>query len=164
MVVVPGTSVDITSNDDVAGLVREFYGRCFADDLLGPIFRDVAHLDLEAHVPTMVDFWTTVLFKAARYQGNVLNVHVDLHRKSPLTAEHLDRWLALWTATVGDMFTGPTADLAITQAKRFAWSMAQRLMGGSGSDLLTIKRRDLMADLPPGSADARETGAHQSMQ
>jgi hemoglobin len=140
---------DIASDEDVAQLIRGFYGRCFEDDLLGPIFIDVAHLDLEAHLPVMVDFWTTVLFRSGAYRRNVLAVHVALHEQAPLTSEHLERWLELWTATVGDHFEGPVAQLAVTQARRFAWSMGQRLRGGSGSELSTVSRADLVIPLRP---------------
>jgi len=152
---------DIEGEADVEVLIRDFYGRCFADDLLGQIFVDVAQLDLEAHLPTMVDFWMTVLFRAGRphgngtaphaarprYRGNVLSVHVDLNDKSPLTPAHLDRWLELWSATVAERFAGPKAQLALTQAQRFAWSLNRRLAGESGSELTTIRRADLVIPL-----------------
>ena len=53
---------DLTNRDDVEFLVRNFYARAFADPLLGPIFVDVARMDLAAHLPVMCDFWQTVLF------------------------------------------------------------------------------------------------------
>ncbi len=139
---------DIASRDDVATLVEDFYNRCFADDLLGPVFVDVARLDLRAHLPRMVDFWMTVLFRAGLYDGNVLDVHVALHDRHPLTAELLDRWLETWTATVSDTFAGEVADRAVLQARRFAWSMSRRLMGESGSALQTVSREELVIALP----------------
>lgn len=138
---------DITDTGDLSTLIRTFYGRCFEDDLLGPVFVDVAHLDLDAHLPVMVDFWSTVLFRSGAYRRNVLEVHVALDEKAHLTAEHLDRWLELWTATVGRLFAGPKADMAVTQAKRFAWSLNRRLAGESGSELTTVRRSDLVLPL-----------------
>lgn len=139
---------DIEAPADIERLLRDFYGQCFTDDLLGPIFVDVARLDLEAHLPVMVDFWMTVLFRTGAYKRNLLQVHVDLHGRAPLTPAHLDRWLDLWVRTVEKDFSGEVADLAVTQAQRITWSMSRRLNGESGSELRTIQRRDLAKALP----------------
>jgi truncated hemoglobin YjbI len=60
----------LVDREDVERLVRTFYTRAFDDPLLGPVFLDVAHLDLEAHLPVMCDFWETVLFRAGLYRRN----------------------------------------------------------------------------------------------
>jgi hemoglobin len=131
---------DIASRDDITTLVVAFYGRAFEDDLLGPVFVDVAHLDLDAHLPVMCDFWETVILRAGIYRRNALQVHSDLHGKSPLTPEHFGRWLDLWTATVDALFSGERSELAKVQATRIAWSMSRRLMGESGSEFVTLQR------------------------
>lgn len=105
----------------------EFYRRAFADPLLGPIFTDVAQMDLDAHLPVMCDFWETVLFRAGLYRGNAFNVHLILHRQEPLTPEHFQRWLEIWEVTVAEFFTGPIAALAVVQAGRIAGGISQRL-------------------------------------
>ena len=56
---------DLRGRGDVEALVREFYPRAFADRLLGPVFIDVARMDLPAHLPVMCDFWETVLSRRA---------------------------------------------------------------------------------------------------
>lgn len=132
--------VDLASRADVEVLVRAFYLRAFADPLLGPIFRDVARMDLEAHLPVMCDFWQTVLFRAGLYRRNALQVHADLHAVFPLSSEGFARWLSLWTATVDDHFQGDKAELAKTQAARIAYSISRRLLGESGSEFVTIER------------------------
>lgn len=134
------TPRDLTCRDDVEMLVRCFYIRAFADPMLGPIFRDVAHMDLDAHLPVMCDFWQTVLFRAGLYRRNALQVHADLHASFPLSSEHFARWLALWTATVNDLFAGEKAELAKTQAARIAYSISRRLLGESGSEFVDIPR------------------------
>ena len=139
---------DIEGADDIVTLLRAFYGRCFEDDLLGPIFVDVAQLDLEAHLPVMVDFWMTVLFRTGDYKRNLLKVHTDLHERAPLTNKHLDRWLLLWTQTSRYLYAGETTEMAITQAQRITWSLARRLNGDSASELTTITRGDLVKPLP----------------
>lgn len=147
---------DFESRDDIDVVVRDFYGRAFADPLLGPIFTDIAHMDLEAHMPVMLDFWETVLFRAGLYKRNALAVHVDLHAKAALTAEHFGRWIDLWHATVDDHFSGEVADRAKVQAARIAWSMSRRLMGESGSKFVTITRPTLEEVL------GRQSGAEPS--
>ena len=55
---------DLHDRDDVYTLVSEFYRRVFTDDLLGPIFVDIARMGLDHHLPIISDFWETVLFGA----------------------------------------------------------------------------------------------------
>ncbi len=138
---------DLTGRDDIETLARAFYERAFADDLLGPVFVDVAHMDLEAHLPIICNFWQTVLFRAGLYRRNALTAHTDLHAKFALQPEHFARWLELWTSTVDAHFAGEKAELAKTQASRTAWSISRRLLGESGSELITVEGRPL-----PGAA------------
>lgn len=132
---------DLVDRDDVEVLVRDFYTRAFADPLLGPIFCDVAHLDLEAHLPVMCDFWQTVLFRAGLYRRNAFRVHADLHTAAPLRSAHFARWLELWTAAVDASYAGEKAELAKIQAARIAYSISRRLLGDSDSTFVTVARR-----------------------
>jgi hemoglobin len=133
---------DLRDRDDVYTLVSEFYRHAFADDLLGPIFTDIAHMDLDHHLPIICDFWETVLFRAGLYQRNALARHVSLNARAPLGVEHFDRWLALWSGTVDEHFAGAKAELAKVQAGRIAGSIHRRLQGRSGSELETIGTRE----------------------
>ncbi|HEY7009700.1 MAG TPA: group III truncated hemoglobin [Jatrophihabitantaceae bacterium] len=120
---------DIRDRHDIAALLRDFYGRAFRDELLGPVFVDIAHMDLEAHLPVMCDFWETVLFRAGTYRGNALRPHQRLHARARLTPTHFRRWLALWRTTVDDRHAGPKAELAKLQATRIAEAMSRRITG-----------------------------------
>jgi len=53
---------DIVGRDDIEALLRDFYGRAFDDALLGPVFIDIAQMNLDEHLPVMCDFWETALF------------------------------------------------------------------------------------------------------
>lgn len=130
---------DLAGREDVTSLVVAFYREIYADPLLRPIFVDVARLDLAAHLPIMVDFWETVLFRTGAYRRNALRVHVALDQQVSLTAQHFARWLALWTRTVDELFAGEKAELAKTQAHRIAGSMHRRLSRGDASELVTIR-------------------------
>jgi len=124
---------DLEDRVDVELLVRSFYRTVLADDVLAPVFRS-AEFDLERHLPVMIDFWTTVLFRSGEYRGNPLAVHVDLHRRVPPTQDHFDRWLALWAQTADELFAGERADAAKAQATRIGSSIARHLRGESGSE------------------------------
>jgi truncated hemoglobin YjbI len=87
---------DIRDRDDIARLVTAFYERAFSDPVLGPIFNDIAQMDLPAHMPIMCDFWETVLFQAGKYGRNAFDVHLDLHRQVALSPMHFQRWLDIW--------------------------------------------------------------------
>ena len=131
---------DIDGEQDVEDLVVAFYGRAFADPLLGPVFLDVAQMDLPAHLPVVRDFWTTVLFRAGTYRRNALAPHRALHARVPLTDEHFGRWLALWRATVTERHAGPVADRAVQSAERIAGSLQRRLTSADDGLLQVVPR------------------------
>lgn len=133
--------MDIADRDDVHALVSEFYRRVFADDLLGPIFIEVAQLDLERHLPIMCDFWETVLFRAGLYRRNALQRHLDLSAKTPLGAEHFDRWLNLWTTNVDEHYVGEKAELAKVQASRMAGAIQRRVARTSATSTAPVMPR-----------------------
>lgn len=133
---------DVADRSDIELLVVAFYKAAFADPLIGTIFTDVAHLDLDRHLPIMCDFWETVLFNAGRYRRNALRVHVALHVKHPLGAEDFDRWLLLWSQTLDARFEGPVTERAKLQASRIAGSLQRRIHGKSGSAFETVSPHD----------------------
>jgi hemoglobin len=108
----PARQAGIADRQDIADILVAFYSRLFADDMLGPGLVDVAHMDPAGHLPAMCDFWDTVLHRRGRYRRNPFQVCASLHDKAPLTAAHLSRWVALWTATCDGRHVGAKADLA----------------------------------------------------
>ena len=146
---------DVGDRDAIAALLRDFYGRAFRDELLAPIFVDIARMDLEAHLPTMCDFWETVLFRAGSYRGNALHPHQRLHARANLTAAHFERWLALWCVTVDDRHVGPKAELAKLQGSRIAGAMSRRITGADLSIHRVVVAAADEANDPAGSGTAR---------
>ncbi|MFB9163288.1 MULTISPECIES: group III truncated hemoglobin [Arthrobacter] len=138
---------DITTREDILMLVESFYTKAFADASIGYIFTDVVHMDLPRHLPIMADFWQTVLFKAGLYNRNALEIHFHIHAKEPLSLEHFNRWLQLWTATVDELFAGKKAEMAKVQAHLIAGSLHRRVTGRPASQYSTISLR------PPTPAD-----------
>lgn len=129
---------DIETREDIALLVETFYSRAFEDPVLGPIFVDVAQMDLQAHMPIMCDFWENILFQARKYPGGMMMVHFQLHQKTSLRAHHFQRWLDYWVETVEMLFEGERANIAKVHASRVAASMGRRfdeLPGGPEIDV-----------------------------
>lgn len=111
---------DITSRADLDSLLRTFYGRALTDPLLRHVFVDVVHMDLESHLPVIIEFWQKVLLNTGTYSGRTMDIHRRIHQRVPLTGEHFDRWLTLWRQAVHDTFDGPVADQAVAHASRMA--------------------------------------------
>ena len=118
---------DLTGRADVERLLRDFYGRAFADPLLGHVFVDVVQMDLEAHLPVLAAFWEKVLFDTGSYSGSAMAVHRRVHALVPLTEEHFSTWLRLWRESLRACFTGPVADQAEQHAQRMARSFLRSL-------------------------------------
>ena len=132
---------DIPDRGDISRLVAEFYRRAFADDLLGPVFVDIARVDRSAHLPVMCDFWEPMLLRAGRYRRNALRPHVVLDAAARRTPADFARWLALWAATVDQWHAGEKAELAKVRAIRIAGSISRRLRGQPATELVTIHSR-----------------------
>ena len=111
-------------------LVDAFYKKAMSDDLIGHFFTEVVPLDLEKHMPTMYDFWESTLMHTGVYKGNPMLKHIDLHRKAALKEEHFERWLALWTETLGENFQGPNAEKAFQRANQIALLMQHKIHQG----------------------------------
>lgn len=118
---------DIGSRDDIDHLLRHFYARAMHDPVIGYLFTEVAHLDLEAHLPVIGNFWEAVLLQRPVYRGNPMRQHHALHAMSALRAEHFQQWVALWSASVDALFEGPVADEARRRAAIVAEAMQHHL-------------------------------------
>jgi len=116
-------SPDITTAEDIRTLVDSFYDKVTRDELLGPIFNDVAGVNWETHLPTMYRFWESMLLEAGTYQGAPFPKHAVL----PVQKEHFARWLALFAGTVDQHFSGPKAREAKGRAASIADTFAQRM-------------------------------------
>lgn len=122
-----GTLHDITTRADIERLVDTFYGRVRADEILAPIFDDVAHTDWARHLPKMYAFWETVLFGAPAYRGQPIGIHVELATRVSIGPREFGRWLALFVASVDAAFLGPQADEAKRRAARIAHVMQHHI-------------------------------------
>lgn len=111
---------DLTGRADIERLVNAFYGKVQRDDLLGFIFTEIAKTDWATHLPKMYAFWETMIFRTGDYIGSPLAAHGRLTAFTSMGREQFERWLALFTATVDELFAGEKAE----HIKRAAEDMA----------------------------------------
>ncbi len=114
---------DISKREDLLLLVTEFYKKLLADDSISYLFTEVAKIDLDHHLPVLVDFWESILFNSNTYQKNAMQPHLVLHQKSPLQKHHFDTWLNYFKQTVDELFEGEKAFIAKERATSIATVM-----------------------------------------
>jgi hemoglobin len=108
-------------------LVRSFYERVRADEMLGPIF-DARIKDWEPHLQQMCAFWSSVALMSGRYHGAPMPKHLPL----PIDAAHFDRWLALFEATAAEVCPSEAAAHFVERAHRIAASLELGVAGANG--------------------------------
>ena len=117
---------DIESRTHLEELVKAFYQQALVDPQIGYLFEN---LDLEHHIPVIVDFWDSVVFRTASYRGGLMYKHLVLNQNKPLEAAHFARWLQLFAATTDALYSGPRADLVKGFAQSVARTMQERILG-----------------------------------
>jgi hemoglobin len=111
---------DLDSEAAIDTLVLNFYYKLLNDELMAPLFYEVAQIDVSTHIPKIASYWYKMLLGDKRYKHHTMQVHRDLHAKQPLTGAHHERWLAFFMETVDKNFAGPKADQAKHLALRFS--------------------------------------------
>ena len=114
---------DIENRNDLLILVKKFYEKLLADSSISYLFTDVAKINLEHHLPVLVDFWDSILFQSDTYHKNAMQPHMDLHQKSPLTKHHFDNWLLYFKESVDELYTGDNAFIIKERATSIATVM-----------------------------------------
>ncbi|QFU75092.1 group III truncated hemoglobin [Halioglobus maricola] len=118
---------DLDSRENVEQFVELFYQQVLADPELGPIFLDVAAIDLDVHLPHIKDYWCKLLLGERGYQRHTMNIHRQLHGKRSLAGPDFARWLAHFEATLDTHFTGQYTEKARRIAGAIAANMEQGL-------------------------------------
>lgn len=126
---------DISQPEDVKLLVDTFYEKVRRDEVIGYIFDDVARVDWAHHLPRMYAFWEFLLLNRDTYRGNPIEPHLRLSEKIALTAEHFDRWVALFHASVDELFEGENATAAKFRGYAIAETWKPKFTGGHGISL-----------------------------
>jgi hemoglobin len=119
---------DLTTRADVHDLVTTFYREIMFDELLEPIFGEVAEVDWTEHIPRLIDYWCSITFRTI-YKGSVTRAHRRVHDLQPVEPEHCDRWFALWVHSVDERWEGPNAERVKSYAAALMAGMAKRVFG-----------------------------------
>ena len=111
---------DILTREDIKLLVDRFYDKVQSDPLLGPVF---SHVDWPHHLPTMYNFWSSMLLGDQSYRGNPFQKHLPL----AIDGQHFEQWLKLFTETVDHHFSGEKAEEIKMRARSIAGIFQLRL-------------------------------------
>ena len=83
----PEPTRDLDTPDEIAEMVRRFYADVAQDDVLGPMFHDVARVDWSEHLPRPAGHyagtrvpWTAMSFSADRSRRDSSHLRVSDHR------------------------------------------------------------------------------------
>lgn len=135
--------------------MRRFYSDVAQDDLLGPMFNEIAMVDWSEHLPKLSDFWCRALFGMTGYSGNPFRAHLDVHTRQAFTIEHFHRWLDLFEETLDLGWRGPYAEKMKALANNVARVHAGQLVGEllrtewpTGAPSCLSRDPDLSARLP----------------
>lgn len=121
---------DLDSFEEIVELVTRQYADVVQDELLAPYFTfGPDHLDWQAHIGAVADYWQHVLLLTPDYDIDVLEVHRHLHEHRAFTPELFERWLQIFVDTVDGGWTGPNATIAEKRATGMARAMANRYLG-----------------------------------
>lgn len=120
---------DLDTPTEIHNLVTSFYREVVFDELLEPVFGEVAEVDWAEHIPRLIDYWCWILLRQPGYRGALMETHRHLHGLEPLRREHCDRWYALWVRSVDEQWRGPKADEAKHYAARMMSNVAGRIIG-----------------------------------
>jgi hemoglobin len=110
---------DLDSVSEIAEMVRRFYADVAQDELLGPMFNDVAQVDWSEHLPKLTAFWCRALLGLQGYVGNPYRAHAEVNAAVPFQVAHFERWLGLFSETL-DEWEGPNVDRALELAANVA--------------------------------------------
>jgi hemoglobin len=130
---------DLDHPDEISELVRRFYADVAQDDLLGPVFEDVAGVDWSEHLPKLTAFWCRALLGQVGYSGNPYRAHALVHARQPFTPAHFERWLTLFGDTIADS-DGPNADRALELVADVARVHSRQLVGEPVSIVRSLGR------------------------
>jgi len=89
-----------------------FHDKLLKDDAISYLFTDIAKINLEHHLPVLVDFGDSILFHPDTYRKNAMQPHWDLNKLSSITDLHFDTWLRYFIQSVHELLEGEKAFVA----------------------------------------------------
>jgi hemoglobin len=117
----PQQPIDNVTEASIALLVDRFYSKVRRDPVLAGVFEAaIAPDEWPAHLATMQRFWSSVMLTSGRYSGNPVAVHRAVRG---IERSMFPRWLELFAATAGELFTPEIASQFTAKAGRIAMSL-----------------------------------------
>ena len=120
---------DLDDPTEIAEMVRRFYADVAQDDILGPMFNDVARVDWAEHLPKLTAFWCRALLSMPGYEGNPYRAHRALHGRRTFERKHFEQWLDLFHETLDLGWTGPKVEQAKALACKVAFVHSKQIIG-----------------------------------
>ena len=117
----------IENKEDVILLVNTFYEEVQQNDILSPIFNDIAKVNWDTHLPTMYNFWASILLNEHSYSGNPMVEHILLSKKTTMGEIQFNEWLTLFNKTLDELFYGEKAEVAKERAQNIARLMQYKI-------------------------------------
>lgn len=115
--------LDLDSPQNIKDFIERFYEKVLKDELLAPIFLDVAQIDVNVHIPIIRSYWEKLLIGGTEYKRHTMNIHRVVHAKYPFGKVEFERWLKLFTETARAHFSGPKTERAVEIATSIAHNM-----------------------------------------
>lgn len=114
--------MDITKTQ-IESFIKNFYTKVNKDNLLSPIFNDVASVDWSEHIPKLAKFWNSIMLKTGEYHGNAYQKHIALVNKVCINDSHFKRWLDLFEKEAKQHFSDSVAKDITFKATNIASSL-----------------------------------------
>jgi len=123
-----GTAANTVIDESlIMELMRAFYAKVRVDPLIGPIF-NARIQEWEPHLVRIAAFWSAVMLRSGRYQGQPMRLHLPL----PIDATHFDRWLKLFEATAREVCAAPVAEQFTQRARTIGRSLEMGVAAADG--------------------------------
>ena len=119
---------DIEDRKDIELLINSFYDKVKQDAIIGLFFTEVVQVNWEKHLPVMYNFWENIVFQTGSYNGNPMDKHLELNKKSLILMEHFQRWILLFNETVDELFKGKKAELIKQRALSISTVMQIKIL------------------------------------
>ena len=119
---------DLRSRADIHELVVSFYREVIFDEVLGPMFEQVARVDWSVHIPKLTDYWCRVLLGEPGYEGRMLGPHQRVHALESFRPEMFDRWYNLFVEALDRDWRGPMVERAKFHAATIGGNLSRRLL------------------------------------
>ena len=111
---------DIETPDDVAHFMEKFYDELLVHPVAAPVFDGI---DMEAHMPRVVAFWSNMLFGGGLYSGSPFDRHVPLDLKK----EHFEVWFQTFCGVLDGLYSGPRTTMLKERAHSIAFIFSHKL-------------------------------------